>query len=58
MMQRVMIYSGKLRAMAISPHHMTIAYSAENLTIPAEGKALVKTDIAMAIPDGCYGRIG
>jgi len=37
---------------------MKIVYSAQNLTIPAEGKALVKTDIALAIPDGCYGRIG
>lgn len=33
-------------------------YSAQNLIIPAEGKALVKTDVAIAIPDGCYGRIG
>jgi len=25
--------------------------------IPAHGKALIKTDIAIMIPDGCYGRI-
>jgi len=25
--------------------------------IPARGKALIKTDLAMAIPDGCYGRV-
>ena len=31
--------------------------SAYDLTIPARGKALAKTDIAMAIPEGCYGRI-
>ena len=33
-------------------------YSAHDVTILAEGKALVKTDIAVAIPDGCYGRVG
>ncbi len=33
-------------------------YSASDVTIPAEGKALVKTDIAIAIPEGCYGRVG
>ena len=26
-------------------------------TIPARGKNLVKTDLQMAIPEGCYGRI-
>ena len=32
--------------------------SAYEVTIPAEGKALIKTDIAVAIPEGCYGRVG
>jgi len=32
-------------------------YSAENVTIPKQGKALVKTDIAIALPEGCYGRV-
>eukprot|EP00484_Ammonia_sp_Unknown_P023662 CAMPEP_0197027838 /NCGR_PEP_ID=MMETSP1384-20130603/7704_1 /TAXON_ID=29189 /ORGANISM="Ammonia sp." /LENGTH=200 /DNA_ID=CAMNT_0042456753 /DNA_START=129 /DNA_END=734 /DNA_ORIENTATION=+ len=31
--------------------------SAYDVVIPARGKALAKTDIAMAIPVGCYGRI-
>ena len=31
--------------------------SAVDLVIPAHGKALVKTDIALALPSGCYGRI-
>ena len=31
--------------------------SAMDVTIPPRGKALAKTDIAMAIPHGCYGRI-
>jgi dUTP pyrophosphatase len=32
-------------------------YSAQEVTIAAEGKALVKTDIAVAIPEGHYGRV-
>jgi len=28
------------------------------MVIPAKGKALVKTDIQIALPDGCYGRVG
>lgn len=32
-------------------------YAAYDATIPAQGKALVKTDIAVAIPQGWYGRV-
>lgn len=32
-------------------------YSAYDLTIPANGKSLVKTDIQIELPEGCYGRI-
>lgn len=32
-------------------------YSAEYTVIPSKDKALVKTDIALSIPEGCYGRI-
>ncbi|OQS07349.1 deoxyuridine 5'-triphosphate nucleotidohydrolase [Thraustotheca clavata] len=31
--------------------------SAYDCVIPAHGKALVKTDIAIAIPSGCYARV-
>ena len=31
--------------------------SAEDMTIPKQGKALVKTDIAISLPEGCYGRV-
>jgi deoxyuridine 5'-triphosphate nucleotidohydrolase len=31
--------------------------SAYDTIVPARGKQLVKTDLEMAIPDGCYGRI-
>ncbi|XP_050395438.2 deoxyuridine 5'-triphosphate nucleotidohydrolase isoform X1 [Patella vulgata] len=32
-------------------------YSAYNVTVPSKGKAVVKTDIQIALPDGCYGRV-
>jgi deoxyuridine 5'-triphosphate nucleotidohydrolase len=31
--------------------------SAYDVTIPAQGKAIAKTDLAMVIPNGCYGRV-
>nr|BBG22483.1 deoxyuridine triphosphatase [Dugesia ryukyuensis] len=31
--------------------------SAENCVIPARGKQLVKTDIQISLPEGCYGRV-
>jgi dUTP pyrophosphatase len=31
--------------------------AAYEITVPARGKALVKTDLAMVIPETCYGRI-
>ena len=32
--------------------------SAYDYVVPARGKELVKTDLEMAIPEGCYGRVG
>ncbi|CAN9279120.1 unnamed protein product [Alternaria alternata] len=32
-------------------------YSAEDTMIPARGRALVKTDIKISVPDGTYGRV-
>lgn len=32
-------------------------YAAYDAQIPAQGKALVKTDIAVALPEGWYGRV-
>ena len=32
-------------------------YSAYEYTIPAGGQALIKTDLQIAMPPGCYGRI-
>eukprot|EP00457_Paulinella_chromatophora_P020577 gb/GEZN01022656.1/.p1 GENE.gb/GEZN01022656.1/~~gb/GEZN01022656.1/.p1 ORF type:complete len:160 (+),score=12.68 gb/GEZN01022656.1/:37-516(+) len=31
--------------------------SAENTVIPARGKGIVKTDLALGLPDGVYGRV-
>ena len=31
--------------------------AAEDKIIPANGRGLIKTDLQVAIPDGCYGRI-
>lgn len=31
--------------------------AAENIIVPAQGKAVVKTDLAIACPSGTYGRI-
>lgn len=32
-------------------------YASEGCTVPARGKGLIKTDIAVAIPYGYYGRV-
>ena len=32
--------------------------SAADVCVPAQGKVIVPTDLAVAIPEGCYGRIG
>jgi len=32
--------------------------SAYDYTVPAQGKIVAKTDIQIALPEGCYGRIG
>lgn len=33
-------------------------FSAEDGVVPARGKALIKTGIAIAVPTGNYGRVG
>ncbi|ORY97954.1 dUTPase-like protein [Syncephalastrum racemosum] len=32
-------------------------YSAASIVIPAQGKAIVPTDLSIAVPEGCYGRV-
>lgn len=61
--QEKILYFKKLSDEATTPSRGTDLaagydlYSAEEKTIPKEGKALVKTDIAIALPQGCYGRV-
>lgn len=45
-------------SLALDTPKLILRGSAYDATICAEGKAIVKTDIAIAIPEGCYGRIG
>lgn len=33
------------------------ACSAESKTVPARGKALINTELSIAVPEGTYGRI-
>ena len=32
-------------------------YSAEDCLVPARGRSLIKTDLQVALPNGCYGRV-
>lgn len=41
----------------MSENMSSSACSAEDTTIPARGKAMVATDISVAIPADCYGRV-
>ena len=35
-----------------------LMFSAVNVIVPARGRAIVPTDIAVGIPEGHYGRVG
>jgi len=37
---------------------MCFVFSAYDYTIPAFGKIVASTDLQIALPSGCYGRIG
>ncbi|KAI9305944.1 dUTPase-like protein [Cunninghamella echinulata] len=32
-------------------------YSSADIIVPAQGKIIVPTDISIAVPEGCYGRV-
>ena len=32
-------------------------YSVQNIIVPARGRVLIRTDLQIQVPDGCYGRI-
>lgn len=40
-----------------NPAHLQAACSAYDCSIPARGKGVVKTDLAVAVPSGTYGRV-
>ena len=57
-----------LKIKLLSPHAQVLVksspgaagydmYSSESCLVPANGKALVATDVAMSIPADCYGRV-
>lgn len=37
---------------------LSMSGSAADVLVPPQGKVIVPTDIALAVPDGCYGRVG
>lgn len=47
-----MIYLGIYLFVALLTHN-----SAKEMIIPAQGKAIVPTDISIAVPEGTYGRV-
>ena len=57
------LYIKKMRNSATIPKRSTEGAAgydlsaAEEATVPAQGKSVVKTGLSMAIPEGCYGRI-
>ena len=38
-------------------HRLTRSNRAEKKTVPARGKAMISTDLAVAVPEGTYGRV-
>ncbi|XP_052263884.1 deoxyuridine 5'-triphosphate nucleotidohydrolase-like isoform X2 [Dreissena polymorpha] len=62
-MARPVLRFAKLTAKAFTPTRGSKLaagydlYSAYDAVIPARGKAVVKTDIQISLPDGCYGRV-
>ena len=57
------LYVKKMTELAITPSRGSAEaagydlYSAYDVVVPAQGKALIRTDIAIALPSGCYGRV-
>ena len=45
-------------AMLVPYKPVVFCFSAYDYVIPARGKILAKTDLQIALPDGCYGRVG
>ncbi|XP_013385023.1 deoxyuridine 5'-triphosphate nucleotidohydrolase, mitochondrial-like [Lingula anatina] len=60
---KIILRFAKLTENAIAPtkgSHLAAGYdlySAYDYEVPSKGKVLAKTDIQIAVPDGCYGRV-
>jgi hypothetical protein len=53
-----MIYTGKFSIHICRGQWLTrVQLSAEDKVIPARSKALIDTQISIALPDGTYGRV-
>lgn len=54
-----MISIGNFLLLFIAPGAKRLTYncSAHDMVIPAQGKTIVATDIAIAVPEGHYGRV-
>jgi len=63
MSEQIILKYKKLSENATTPTHGSQyaagydLYSAGNYTITSRGRALCMTDIAIELPDGCYGRV-
>lgn len=51
------LLGGGIDANAVSLSHC-VECSAYDAVVPARGKALIKTELSVAIPEGTYGRVG
>lgn len=52
-----MIFIGKFYERITGRQGVYILFSAHEIVIPSKGKAVVATDISLAIPEGHYGRV-
>jgi dUTP pyrophosphatase len=63
-MSRFVLQVKKLSETAMLPARATTGSAGYDLfaskagSVPARGKALIATDISIAVPEGTYGRIG
>jgi dUTP pyrophosphatase len=52
-----MIFTGNNNKKAVLHDYLIAVYSSQDIVIPSKGKAVVATDISLAIPEGHYGRV-
>lgn len=52
-----MIYTGTRHCSRVWFTCMNLVRSAEDTVVPANGKALIDTQLSIAVPPGTYGRV-